>query len=176
MTGLEVKGILKSFRVELPRNDAFSSIMRFLSGRSPTRAFNALDGISFTLKPGVSLALCGPNGSGKTTLLKVLSGITKPDRGTISFDGKKACLLGFSSIMQDRLSVQENAYLCTVFFELPGSSAESTERLLAAAGLENLRNARAGELSAGMRLRLPFMAALASGADLFLIDETLAVG
>jgi len=176
MTGLRVTAIHKTYRVELPREDALSSAMRFFSGRSPSRAFKALDGISFSLKPGTSLALCGPNGSGKTTLLKVLAGITGADSGSISFEGKKACLLGFASILQDRLSVKENARLCAVFFDLPGSRAENTERLLAAAGLEQLRNARAGELSSGMKLRLPFMAALASGAGLFLIDETLAVG
>lgn len=176
MSRLSAREIVKSFRVELPREDLFSSLMRFFSGRSPSRLFKALDGISFDLEPGSALALCGPNGSGKTTLLKVLAGISVPDSGSVSFDGKTACLLGFASILQDRLSVKENARLCAVFFGLTGDPAENAERVMAAAGLEHLRNARAGELSAGMKLRLPFMAALSSGADLFLIDETLAVG
>lgn len=176
MTGLSVSGITKTFRVELPREDALSAIVRFFSGRSPTRTFNALEDVSFSLAPGAALALCGPNGSGKTTLLKVLAGITKPGSGTVSFSGKKVCLLGFSSILQDRLSVKENARLCAVFFELPGATAENAEKLMGAAGLSHLRNARAGELSTGMKLRLPFMAALLSGAGLFFIDETLAVG
>ena len=176
MTGLTVSNISKSYRVELPREDALSALIRFFSGRSPTRSFDALSGVSFELKPGAALALCGPNGSGKTTLLKVLAGITAPSGGTVSFDGKRTCLLGFASILQDRLSVKENARLCAVFFELPGDPAKNAEAVMAAAGLEHLRNARAGELSAGMKLRLPFMAALASGADLFLIDEALAVG
>lgn len=176
MTGLSVENISKTYRVELPREDALSAARRFFSGRSPSRPFSALDGISFALKPGAALALCGHNGSGKTTLLKVLAGITGPTSGAVKFSGKAACLLGFASVLQDRLSVKENARLCAVFFGLPGPAAEAAERVLAAAGLAHLRNARAGELSAGMKLRLPFMAALASGADLFLIDETLAVG
>lgn len=176
MTGLSAAGLTKTFRVELPREDALSAILRFFRGRSPTRVFNALEDVSFSLEPGAALALCGPNGSGKTTLLKVLAGISTPCRGTVAFSGKKTCLLGFSSILQDRLSVKENARLCAVFFELPGAAAENAEKIMGAAGLTHLRNARAGELSAGMKLRLPFMAALSSGADLFLIDETLAVG
>ncbi len=176
MTALSVSGISKTFRVELPREDALSSLLRFFSGRSPTRKFNALEDITFTLEPGAAIALCGPNGSGKTTLLKVLAGITAPSAGSVTFSGKRACLLGFASILQDRLSVKDNARLCAVFFELPGQAAENGERIMAAAGLEHLRNARAGKLSSGMKLRLPFMAALSSGADLFLIDETLAVG
>lgn len=176
MTGLIVQNISKSFRVELPREDALSSIIRFFSGRSPMRAFNALETISFSLAPGSALALCGPNGSGKTTLLNILAGITAPCRGSVSFSGKRACLLGFASIIQDRLSVKENGRLCSVFFGLAGSPAVNSEKIMDAAGLSHLRNARAGELSAGMKLRLPFMTALSSGADLFLIDETLAVG
>lgn len=176
MTALEISGVAKSFRVELPRQDALSALLRFFTGRSPTRSFEALSGISFSAVPGRALALCGPNGSGKTTLLRVLAGITEPSAGSVRYAGKKACLLGFSSILQDRLSVRENARLCAVFFELPGDPAENAERVMAAAGLEHLRNARAGELSAGMKLRIPFMAALGSGAGLFLIDETLAVG
>ncbi len=176
MSGLSVSGVAKAYRVELPREDALSSLVRFFSGRSPSRPFLALDGISFELAPGKALALRGHNGSGKTTLLKILAGITAPTSGSVSFSGRRACLLGFASILQDRLSVKENARLCAVFFELPGDPAENAERIMAAAGLEQLRNARAGELSSGMRLRLPFMAALSSGADLFLLDETLAVG
>ncbi|PKM97263.1 MAG: hypothetical protein CVU79_09290 [Elusimicrobia bacterium HGW-Elusimicrobia-3] len=176
MTGLRAEGVTKHYRVELPREDALSVLRRFFSGRSPSREFKALDGVSFELRPGNALALCGPNGSGKTTLLKALAGITEPSSGRISFSGKTACLLGFASILQDRLSVKENARLCAVFFELPGAPAENAERIMAEAGLQHLRNARAGELSTGMRLRLPFMAALASGAGLLLIDETLAVG
>lgn len=176
MSVLSVSGVTKAYRVELPREDALSSLVRFFSGRSPSRPFLALDAISFELKPGTALALRGHNGSGKTTLLKILAGITAPTSGSVSFSGRKACLLGFGSILQDRLSVKENARLCAIFFELPGDPAGNAERIMAAAGLQHLRNARAGELSSGMRLRLPFMAALSSGAELFLLDETLAVG
>ncbi len=176
MNGLSVKGVTKTFRVELPREDALSSARRFLSGRSPSVEFRALDSVSFELAPGTSLALCGPNGSGKTTLLRVLAGITPPSSGSFSFSGRTACLLGFGSILQDRLSVKENARLCAVFFGLGGPAKEAAERLLDAAGLQHLRNARAGELSSGMRLRLPFTAALESSPDLILMDEVLAVG
>ena len=124
MTGLSAEGLGKTYRVELPREDALSALRRFFSGRSPSRPFAALDGISFGLKPGSALALCGPNGSGKTTLLKILAGITAPSAGAVSFGGKAACLLGFGSILQDRLSVRENARLCAVFFGLFISGTE----------------------------------------------------
>lgn len=176
MRELSVEGISKSFRMELPREDALSSLRRFLSGRSPSVEFKALNDVSFVLKPGTALALCGPNGAGKTTLLRVLAGITPPSSGSVSFGGRTACLLGFGSVLQDRLSVKENAGLCGVFYGLEGDPAGNAERIMDAAGLQHLRNARAGELSSGMRLRLPFMAALNSRPDLILMDEALAVG
>ncbi len=176
MSGLSVKALAKTYRVALPREDTLSALRRFFSGSSPSRPFEALSGVSFDLEPGDALAVCGPNGSGKTTLLKVLAGVASPSAGSVSFSGGRACLLGFASVLQERLSVKENARLCAAVFGVPGAPAEAAERIMAAAGLEHLRNARAGELSAGMKLRLPFMAALRSGAGLYLFDETLAVG
>ena len=140
------------------------------------RTFMALVDISFELPRGRALALCGPNGSGKTTLLKMLAGIITPNSGKVACYGKTTCLLGFSSILQDRLSLEDNARLCSVFFELEGLAEKNAALLIAEAELEEFRNARMHELSAGMRIRLPFMAALHSGADVFLIDEALAVG
>ncbi len=43
----------------------------------------ALDGVSFNLTPGQTLAIFGPNGAGKTTLLKVLAGLIRPREGVV---------------------------------------------------------------------------------------------
>jgi ABC-2 type transport system ATP-binding protein len=48
----------------------------------------AVDDISFTLAPGSIFGLLGPNGAGKTTLIRMLTGITYPDEGQISFNGR----------------------------------------------------------------------------------------
>lgn len=176
MNAVTARGLHKQFRLETPRSDVFSVLVKFLSGHSPRRPFNALENISFDLAPGKSLALCGPNGSGKTTLLRVLAGILRPTSGSVALAGKKACLLGFSSILQDRLTVEDNARLCAVFFELDGPVRRSASLLVEEAGLQAFRQGRMGDLSSGMRIRLPFMAAMNSGAKVFLIDEALGVG
>ena len=46
-----------------------------------------LDGINMELQQGKLYQMIGPNGSGKTTLINVISGLLKPDKGKISFDG-----------------------------------------------------------------------------------------
>jgi branched-chain amino acid transport system ATP-binding protein len=49
---------------------------------------HALQGISFHVERGELVGLIGPNGAGKTTLLRLLTGILRPDRGTVHFDGR----------------------------------------------------------------------------------------
>lgn len=176
MNAVTASGLSKTFRRETSRTDIFSSLVKFLSGRAPRRRMSVLSDISFELPAGRTLAVCGPNGSGKTTLLRVLAGILRPCGGTFTIQGKTACILGFSSIIQDKLTVEENARFCSTFFDIPGAAGTNAPLLMAEAGLSELRNVRMGELSAGMRIRLPFIAALNSRASVFLVDEALAVG
>ena len=50
--------------------------------------FRALDGVSFHLSRGEVLGLVGPNGSGKTTCINVISGLYRPDGGSVTFEGR----------------------------------------------------------------------------------------
>lgn len=83
-----------------------------------------LENVMLNLKPGKVHALMGENGAGKSTLMKILSGIYKPDGGTVSIDGKSveihspgnAIILGIGMIQQElspvpELPVAQNIYL-----------------------------------------------------------------
>ena len=87
----------------------------------PIRAIND---ISFTLKPGESLALCGENGAGKSTVFKVLAGEVRPDAGTMMVGGKAyqpsspaaAVAAGVSMVHQEfnilpNVTVAENVFV-----------------------------------------------------------------
>src|SRR5437879_1019875 len=67
----------------------------------------ALDGVSFTLAPGQTLAIFGPNGAGKTTLLKVLAGLIRPQQGRASVAGGRRAVgwIGHQSHLYGHLSV-----------------------------------------------------------------------
>src|SRR5438445_11718306 len=70
----------------------------------------ALDGISFSLAPGRTLAIFGPNGAGKTTLLKVLAGLIRPQAGSARVDGGRRAIgwIGHQSHLHGHLTVREN--------------------------------------------------------------------
>ena len=84
----------------------------------------ALDNVDFALKRGEIHCLIGENGAGKSTLIKVLTGVDRPDSGTITFEDKEihvrspqqAQALGISTVYQEinlcmNLSVAENILL-----------------------------------------------------------------
>ena len=74
--------------------------------------FWALKNVSFELRRGECLGLLGRNGAGKTTLLKVLSGLIKPDQGTVSLKGRIGGLIalgaGFNGILSGRENIRIN--------------------------------------------------------------------
>ncbi len=98
-----------------------------LSAKGITKSFPgvlALEDVEFFLKKGEVHALIGENGAGKSTLIKVLTGVEKPDKGTIEFDGKKvevrspqhAQEIGITTVYQEvnlctNISVAENIML-----------------------------------------------------------------
>ena len=49
--------------------------------------FHAINNLSLTLEPGEMRAIIGPNGAGKTTMMDIITGKTRPDEGTVLFDG-----------------------------------------------------------------------------------------
>jgi monosaccharide-transporting ATPase len=98
-----------------------------LSAKGITKSFPgvlALENVDFNLKAGEIHALMGENGAGKSTLIKALTGVEKPDSGTIEFDGKQievrspqhAQELGITTVYQEvnlctNISVAENIML-----------------------------------------------------------------
>ena len=79
-------------------------------GSGDTRVW-ALDDVNLTVQKGESLAVVGASGSGKSTLLKLLSRVTAPTKGTISYNGRIASMLEVGTGFHPELTGRENVYM-----------------------------------------------------------------
>jgi lipopolysaccharide transport system ATP-binding protein len=136
-----------------------------------------LNDVSFSVARGQAFGVVGHNGSGKTTLLSALLGTVPVDRGRIAIEGRVASLLELGAGFHTDLTGRENAMLLGSILGM--RLAEIRERFDAILEFSELEDAIDSPLrtySAGMIVRLGFSTIIHSPADVFLIDEVLAVG
>jgi ABC-2 type transport system ATP-binding protein len=137
----------------------------------------ALDEVSFSVDKGQVLGIIGLNGSGKSTLLKTISGIYKPDLGTIEINGTMAPILQIGSGLQPQLSLHENIIIFGMLLGLTKSEIQNkVTEILDFADLTKFAETKLKHLSSGMKMRLAFSTTLQIKADIILLDEVLAVG
>ncbi|MFJ4037649.1 ABC transporter ATP-binding protein [Microbacterium sp. NPDC090007] len=142
-----------------------------------TSSFHALDGVSFSIASGESVALLGFNGSGKSTSLKMISGVLRPDTGRVLTRGRIAGLIEVGAGFHPDLSGRENIYLNAAIL---GMSKKETENryddIVAFSEIEQFIDTEVKHYSSGMFLRLAFSVAIHTEVDILLIDEILSVG
>lgn len=136
----------------------------------------ALRGVDFRVRAGEVVALLGPNGAGKTTAVKLLLGLMQPNSGRARVFGgdptnpenrmRTGAMLQVGRV-PETLRVGEHIDLFSTYYEKPMASAE----VLAAVGLEKLRDRKFGELSGGQRQRVLFALAICGDPDLLFLDE-----
>ena len=139
--------------------------------------FWALKDISFDLYNGESLGIIGRNGAGKSTLLKLLTGIIKPDRGSIINNGYRTALLTLQIGFVPYLTGRENALLSGMLLGL--HKEEIREQMVEISEFSELGeffDLPISTYSSGMKARLGFSVAFQLNPDIFLIDEVLGVG
>ncbi|WP_454129854.1 ABC transporter ATP-binding protein [Microbacterium aurum] len=145
--------------------------------RQLSSSFHALDGVSFEIGEGESVALLGFNGSGKSTMLKMISGVLTPDRGKVLIRGRVAGLIEVGAGFHPDLSGRENIYLNAAILGM--SRRETEERfddIVAFSEIEQFIDTEVKHYSSGMFLRLAFAVAIHTEVDILLIDEILSVG
>ena len=153
----------------------------------------ALKGVSFDVLPGEVHALLGENGAGKSTLIKIISGVYRPDEGSMVFDGapvhfetpQEAQAAGIATIYQElllfpELSVAENIFMGheprNAFGAIDWRKARAQARdLLASLDIHDLDVTRTvGALSVGNRQRVEIAKALSHNARVLIMDEPTA--
>jgi putative ABC transport system ATP-binding protein len=151
-------------------------------------AVHALRGVSFTLRKGQLVALCGRSGSGKTTLLNIVGGLDRPTSGSVRVAGHDVAAMSEREQMMLRrgtvsfifqsfglipiLSAAENA---GIPLRINGTSVREREErvalLLGIVGLADHARQRPAELSGGQQQRVAIARALAVRPELLIADE-----
>jgi ABC-2 type transport system ATP-binding protein len=138
----------------------------------------AVDGVSFSVDEGEIFAILGPNGAGKTTTVESISGLRRPDSGTISVLGLDPSqdrdelrrVVGVQlqeSELPDEIRVWEALDLYASFYPAP----RDWERLVEDLGLADKRNTAFGKLSGGQKQRLSIALALIGNPKIAILDE-----
>lgn len=151
--------------------------VRLLTRKLMFQEFLAVKDVSFQVRRGEAWALIGTNGSGKSTMLKVISGIMKPYKGSVSVNGSVAPLIELGAGFDPECTARENIYLngCVL-----GNSKkfmqEHFDEIVDFAGLHQFLDSPLKNFSSGMRARLGFAIATMVKPDILIVDEVLAVG
>src|SRR6202162_4213133 len=110
MSVIEFQGVSKSFGRHAGQMLLRNHLTQFFR-RGHKERFFALKNVSFRLEKGESLAVVGPNGAGKSTLLSLVAGLSKPDSGKVTVNGRLAALLELGSGFHYDLTGRENVRL-----------------------------------------------------------------
>lgn len=180
--------------------------MALLEIKNLTKTFGglrAIGGVTFSLEKGQIVSIIGPNGAGKTTFFNTLTGIYKPNEGSITFNNKSLVGLrpdqiaarGISRTFQNirlfqEMTVIENILTgmhvhmkqsgIDILFRLPGFRKEEKDaeqkalQLMKYVGLKDVGNDLAKNLPYGAQRRLEIARALAADPLLLLLDEPAA--
>jgi ABC-type branched-subunit amino acid transport system ATPase component len=152
------------------------------------RGLKAVNDVSFEVPRGAICSLIGPNGAGKSTFFNLVTGYFRPDTGSVSFEGRD--ITGFSPVQVAHLgvarafqiakpfpgmSVTENVRIGALFGRAGPRDVDAvTANALALAGLAELHDSEARELTVGQLRRLEVARALAARPSLLLADEPCA--
>lgn len=147
-----------------------------------------LDQVDLDIESGEFVCLMGPSGTGKSTLLNLVSGIDRPDEGTIFVDGTEITRLSRSKLSDWRaanlgyifqthnlipvLTAYENVELPTLLLKLSGAERrQRVELALEAVGLSDRRDHYPRQMSGGQEQRVGIARAIVAHPKVVVADE-----
>jgi len=176
MNAIEADGLTKIYRLYRSPKDRVKEWIN--PGRKKYHhEVYALRDISLAVGTGETVGIIGENGSGKSTLLKILTGIIRPNGGSIRVNGRISSLLELGAGFNPEFTGRDNVYMNGA---LIGFSRKEMDRrfpeIAAFAEIGEFIDHPVRTYSSGMYMRLAFSAAINVDPDILIIDEILSVG
>ncbi|MBQ3133264.1 MAG: ABC transporter ATP-binding protein [Clostridia bacterium] len=170
--------VVKDLKIRYKSMKAASFKQNFFKfNKSRVDKFEALHGVSFSIKRGDVVGIVGKNGSGKSTMLSAIAGIFSPDEGSIELASDSVGLMSLGVGFQRMMSGRENILISGML--LGFSEAEiraKMDDIIAFAGLGKFIDMPVKTYSSGMYSKLAFAITTVLEPEILLIDEVLSVG
>lgn len=175
---IEVKDVSICFNMSKEKIDNVKEyIIKFLKRELQFEEFWALKDINLDVKRGESVGLIGTNGSGKSTLLKVMAGVLKPTKGSVSVKGSVAPLIELGAGFDMDLTARENIFLNGAVLGFSNDDMKKHfDDIVEFSELEEFLDVPIKNFSSGMFSRLGFSIATVVRPDILIVDEILSVG
>jgi ABC-2 type transport system ATP-binding protein len=177
MAVLDVRGVTKTFRIpEVHRTTVREHALALFRPRR-FRDLRVLDGVTFQLGKGETLAIMGRNGCGKSTLLKIVAGIYQAERGEVVRHAGITPILELGLGWNPELDAIDNVYLMGAVMGLSlGEIRAAMDDILAFAELQSFASLKLQHYSSGMAARLAYAVAFHAVREVLVLDEIFAVG
>jgi ABC-2 type transport system ATP-binding protein len=146
-------------------------------------SFTALDNLSLTINENTCVGFLGPNGAGKTTLIKILTGLIRPNTGTVKINGtdvaqnKRVALSHIGALVEtpEFYSYMTPHDILSYFGSIRGIPkkvlGEKIDNVLKTVKLEKWSREKIGKFSKGMKQRLALASALIHEPSILILDE-----
>ena len=139
--------------------------------------FLALDDINLEVRKGEALGIIGHNGAGKSTLLKLLSRVTAPTKGKISYNGRITSMLEVGTGFHPELTGRENVYMNGAILGMTKAEIDQKmDQIIDFAEMRKFIDTPVKRYSSGMYVKLAFSVAAHLDSGIMVMDEVLAVG
>ncbi len=177
-TMIEVKDATVRFNIASERIDNLKEyFIKLVKKELMFKEFLALKDINFSVKQGEAWGIVGTNGSGKSTLLKLICGILKPYKGSVSINGSIAPLIELGAGFDGDLTARENVFLNGAVLGYSDKfMKEHFDEIIDFAELWDFLDMPIKNYSSGMSARLGFAIATMVRPDILICDEVLSVG
>lgn len=173
---ISLKGVSKYYKLYKQPKDRLKEALHPFK-KEYHKKFYATKSLTLEIKKGEILGIVGKNGSGKSTLLKLITGVLKPDSGSIKVEGKVSALLELGSGFNPEFTGLDNIFFYGTILGLTKEQISAKlDDIITFADIGEFIHQPLKRYSSGMKSRLAFGVAVNIDPDILILDEILSVG